>query len=130
MARTLGGDANQVVGSGKILLDWIGGGSPASQSLPRELSLSSDYEFCNDLFRNLSSFVSKKMRMIPDRFKLKFLRPLSGGGPLRVRVRCECSERNSTDWCELFGCVRRISLHGLRRRRARARSTRKRLVCT
>ena len=45
MARTLGGDANQVVNSGrKILLGWIGGGSPASQSLPRELSLSNDYE--------------------------------------------------------------------------------------
>ena len=45
MARTLGGDANQVIGPGrKILLGWIGGGSPASQSLPRELSLSKDYE--------------------------------------------------------------------------------------
>jgi len=44
MARTLGGDANQVIGSGrKFLIGWIGG-TPASQSLPRELSLSKDYE--------------------------------------------------------------------------------------
>ena len=45
MARTLGSDANQVATEGrKILVGWIGGGQAASQSLGRELSLSSDYE--------------------------------------------------------------------------------------
>lgn len=45
MARTLGSDPNQVAKNGRrVLLGWIGGGSPASQSLARDLSLSSDYE--------------------------------------------------------------------------------------
>lgn len=45
MARTLGSDPNQVAINGRrVLVGWIGGGSPASQSLARDLSLSSTYE--------------------------------------------------------------------------------------
>ena len=45
MARTLGSDPNQVAKNGRrVLLGWIGGGSPASQSLARDLTLSADYE--------------------------------------------------------------------------------------
>eukprot|EP00912_Choanoflagellata_sp_UC4_P000489 UC4_evm5s302 len=45
MARTLGSDPNQVARNGRrVLIGWIGGGSPASQSLARDLSLSDDYE--------------------------------------------------------------------------------------
>ena len=45
MARTLGSDPNQVALKGRrVLLGWIGGGAPASQSLARDLSLSADYE--------------------------------------------------------------------------------------
>jgi len=44
MARTLGSDSNQVASNGRrVLLGWIGG-SPASQSLARDLTLSADYE--------------------------------------------------------------------------------------
>ena len=44
MARTLGSDANQVAKNGRrVLLGWIGG-TPASQSLARDLTLSADYE--------------------------------------------------------------------------------------
>ena len=45
MARTLGSDPNQVAVNGRrVLIGWIGGGSPASQSLARDLSLSKRYE--------------------------------------------------------------------------------------
>jgi hypothetical protein len=45
MARTLGSDPNQVAKNGRrVLLGWIGGGAPASQSLARDLTLSADYE--------------------------------------------------------------------------------------
>ena len=45
MARTLGSDPNQVALNGRrVLLGWIGGGAPASQSLARDLTLSKDYE--------------------------------------------------------------------------------------
>lgn len=45
MARTLGSDANQVAKNGRrVLLGWIGGTTPASQSLARDLTLSADYE--------------------------------------------------------------------------------------
>ena len=45
MARTLGSDPNQVAVNGRrVLIGWIGGGSPASQSLARDLSLSPTYE--------------------------------------------------------------------------------------
>lgn len=45
MARTLGSDPNQVAVNGRrVLIGWIGGGSPASQSLARDLSLSENYE--------------------------------------------------------------------------------------
>eukprot|EP00662_Eupelagonemidae_sp_cell21_P055639 gene55639-17919_t len=45
MARTLGSDPNQVAVHGRrVLVGWIGGGSPASQSLARDLSLSQDRE--------------------------------------------------------------------------------------
>lgn len=45
MARTLGSDPNQVAVNGRrVLIGWIGGGSPASQSLSRDLTLSADYE--------------------------------------------------------------------------------------
>jgi hypothetical protein len=45
MARTLGSDPNQVAKNGRrVLVGWIGGGSPASQSLARDLTLSADYE--------------------------------------------------------------------------------------
>jgi len=44
MARTLGSDPNQVAVNGRrVLVGWIGG-TPASQSLARDLSLSEDYE--------------------------------------------------------------------------------------
>lgn len=44
MARTLGSDSNQVALNGRrVLVGWIGG-TPASQSLARDLTLSSDYE--------------------------------------------------------------------------------------
>ena len=44
MARTLGSDPNQVSINGRrVLVGWIGG-TPASQSLARDLSLSSKYE--------------------------------------------------------------------------------------
>jgi len=44
MARTLGSDPDQVSKNGRrVLLGWIGG-TPASQSLARDLSLSSEYE--------------------------------------------------------------------------------------
>ena len=56
MARTLGGDVNQVVGGGrKVLIGWIGGGSPASQSLARDLSLSNDYELLQQFVPELKS---------------------------------------------------------------------------
>ena len=42
---TLGSDPNQVAVNGRrVLIGWIGGGSPASQSLSRDLTLSADYE--------------------------------------------------------------------------------------
>ena len=45
MARTLGSDPNQVAKNGRrVLLGWIGGSLDGSQSLARDLSLSSDYE--------------------------------------------------------------------------------------
>eukprot|EP00656_Telonema_subtile_P006023 TRINITY_DN12768_c0_g2_i1.p1 TRINITY_DN12768_c0_g2~~TRINITY_DN12768_c0_g2_i1.p1 ORF type:complete len:507 (+),score=67.93 TRINITY_DN12768_c0_g2_i1:174-1694(+) len=45
MARTLGGDPNQVTSKDrKVLVGWIGGGNPGSQSLSRDLSLSPQYE--------------------------------------------------------------------------------------
>lgn len=44
MARTLGSDPNQVAKNGRrVLVGWIGG-TPASQSLSRDLTLSKDYE--------------------------------------------------------------------------------------
>jgi sucrose-6-phosphate hydrolase SacC (GH32 family) len=44
MARTLGSDPNQVAKNGRrVLVGWIGG-TPASQSLARDLSLSADFE--------------------------------------------------------------------------------------
>ena len=44
MARTLGSDPNQVAKNGRrVLVGWIGG-TPASQSLSRDLSLSENYE--------------------------------------------------------------------------------------
>ena len=44
MARTLGSDPNQVAVNGRrVLIGWIGG-TPASQSLARDLSLSASYE--------------------------------------------------------------------------------------
>ena len=44
MARTLGSDPNQVAKNGRrVLVGWIGG-TPASQSLSRDLTLSADYE--------------------------------------------------------------------------------------
>ena len=45
MARTLGSDPNQVAKNGRrVLIGWIGGGSVASQSLARDLTLSAEYE--------------------------------------------------------------------------------------
>lgn len=45
MARTLGSDPNQVAVNGRrVLIGWIGGGNPASQSLARDLTLSPNYE--------------------------------------------------------------------------------------
>ena len=45
MARTLGSDPNQVAVNGRrVLVGWIGGGTTASQSLARNLTLSPDYE--------------------------------------------------------------------------------------
>jgi sucrose-6-phosphate hydrolase SacC (GH32 family) len=45
MARTLGADPNQVAINGRrVLVGWIGGWTGASQSLARDLSLSSTYE--------------------------------------------------------------------------------------
>eukprot|EP00041_Stephanoeca_diplocostata_P037996 m.1466875 g.1466875 ORF g.1466875 m.1466875 type:complete len:661 (+) comp25138_c0_seq20:3388-5370(+) len=44
MARTLGSDPNQVAVNGRrVLIGWIGG-TPASQSLARDLTLSNEYE--------------------------------------------------------------------------------------
>lgn len=44
MARTLGSDPNQVAKNGRrVLVGWIGG-TPASQSLARDLTLSAEYE--------------------------------------------------------------------------------------
>ena len=44
MARTLGSDPNQVAKNGRrVLVGWIGG-TPASQSLSRDLTLSAEYE--------------------------------------------------------------------------------------
>ena len=52
MARTLGSDSNQVAKNGRrVLLGWIGG-TPASQSLARDLTLSAEYEL-------LQQFVSE-----------------------------------------------------------------------
>ena len=52
MARTLGGDANQVAVAGrKVLIGWIGGAVTASQSLARDLSLSSGYELLQQFVR-------------------------------------------------------------------------------
>jgi sucrose-6-phosphate hydrolase SacC (GH32 family) len=54
MARTLGGGPNQVATTGRrVLLGWIGGQSPASQSLARDLSLSSDYELLQEFVPEL-----------------------------------------------------------------------------
>jgi len=45
MARTLGGDVNQVIGGGRrIMFAWLGGFSGASMSIGRDLSVNSDYE--------------------------------------------------------------------------------------
>ena len=44
MARTLGADSDQVAKNGRrVLLGWVGG-TPASQSLARDLTLSAEYE--------------------------------------------------------------------------------------
>jgi hypothetical protein len=66
MARTLGGDPDQVALSGRrVLIGWIGAfqwkwPSPSAQSLARDLSLSPDYEL-------LQQFVSElKMLRLPD----------------------------------------------------------------
>jgi sucrose-6-phosphate hydrolase SacC (GH32 family) len=54
MARTLGSDPNQVLVNGrKVLVGWIGGGSVASQSLGRDLSLSSEYELLQQFIPEL-----------------------------------------------------------------------------
>lgn len=46
MARTLSTLPNQVVGDGrKIMVAWIGGGSAASQALPRDLSLDKNGQY-------------------------------------------------------------------------------------
>lgn len=63
MARTLGGDANQVAVAGrKVLVGWLGyggGKDTAMQSLGRDLSLSKDYEL-------LQQFVPElKMLRVP-----------------------------------------------------------------
>eukprot|EP00037_Helgoeca_nana_P037818 m.17890 g.17890 ORF g.17890 m.17890 type:complete len:641 (+) comp9448_c1_seq1:4801-6723(+) len=63
MARTLGSDPNQVAVNGRrVLIGWIGGGSPASQSLARDLTLSAEYEL-------LQQFVPElQMLRIPGSF--------------------------------------------------------------
>lgn len=54
MARTLGSDPNQVLMNGrKVLIGWIGG-TPASQSLARDLSLSKDYELLQQFVPELA----------------------------------------------------------------------------
>ena len=55
MARTLGSDSNQVAKNGRrVLIGWIGG-TPASQSLARELTLSSTHEMLQQFVPELKS---------------------------------------------------------------------------
>ena len=55
MARTLGGPTNQVMTKGrKVLVGWLIGNTQ-SQSLPRDLSLSADYELLQKFAPELSS---------------------------------------------------------------------------
>jgi sucrose-6-phosphate hydrolase SacC (GH32 family) len=56
MARTLGSDPNQVALNGRrVLVGWIGGSKPASQSLPRDLTLSQDYDLLQQFVPELQS---------------------------------------------------------------------------
>ena len=55
MARTLGSDPNQVAKNGRrVLVGWIGG-TPASQSLGRDLTLSADYELLQQFVPELKA---------------------------------------------------------------------------
>jgi len=59
MARTLGSDPNQVAVNGRrVLVGWIGG-TPASQSLARDLTLSEDYELLQEFVPELQTLRSK-----------------------------------------------------------------------
>ena len=80
MAKTLGSDPNQVAANGRrVLLGWISSQSrdiyrPASQSLPRDLTLSADYEL-------LQQFVPElKMLRMPASHTLHFFDGSGGGG--------------------------------------------------
>jgi hypothetical protein len=74
MARTLGSsDANQVAVNGRrVLVGWLGGPNVASQSLPRDLSLSSSYELLQAfvpelmLLRKPGSHTSRPSAALPE----------------------------------------------------------------
>ena len=80
MAKTLGSDPNQVAANGRrVLLGWISSQSrdiyrPASQSLPRDLTLSADYEL-------LQQFVPElKVLRMPASHTLHSFDGSGGGG--------------------------------------------------
>ena len=61
MARTLGGPTNQVTTPGrKVLVGWLMGGSQ-SQSLPRDISLSSSFELLQAFIPELQTLRSKPL---------------------------------------------------------------------
>jgi len=80
MARTLGSDPNQVALNGRrVLVGWIGG-TPASQSLARDLTLSEDYEL-------LQQFVPElQVLRIPSSYKVStaWNQPYKGNMQLEV----------------------------------------------
>lgn len=116
MARTLGSDSNQVAPNGRrVLVGWIGG-STASQSLARDLTLSQDYELLQQFVPELkvlrktdtyslhtdwnkpfegsmqlevvASFTFHTKKLPKEPFGVEILRASSGSNATRLQVDC------------------------------------------
>jgi len=85
MARTLGSNSNQVAVSGRrVLVGWIGG-TPASQSLARDLSLSQDYELLQQFVPELQVLRQPSTYQVLDTSDLRHLNvPAVGSMQLEV----------------------------------------------
>jgi len=85
MARTLGSDPNQVAVNGRrVLVGWIGG-TPASQSLARDLSLSENYELLQQFVPELQMLRQPGTHQILSLPRLPNL-PAQGSMQLEVRA--------------------------------------------